>query len=34
MILMPSAGESTTNYLDLNGATNFPARYYRVRLVP
>jgi hypothetical protein len=24
----------TTNYLDIGGATNFPARYYRVRLVP
>jgi hypothetical protein len=23
-----------TNYLDLAGATNFPSRYYRVRLVP
>jgi hypothetical protein len=25
---------SVTNYLDTGGATNFPARYYRVRLVP
>jgi hypothetical protein len=25
---------STTNYLDVGAATNFPARYYRVRLVP
>ena len=25
---------SVTNYLDLGAATNFPARYYRVRLVP
>jgi hypothetical protein len=24
----------TTNYLDVGGATNSPARYYRVRLVP
>ena len=23
-----------TNFLDAGGATNFPARYYRVRLVP
>ena len=23
-----------TNYLDVGGATNKPARYYRVRLVP
>jgi hypothetical protein len=25
---------ATTNYLDTGVATNFPARYYRVRLVP
>ncbi|HUJ71905.1 MAG TPA: glycoside hydrolase family 2 TIM barrel-domain containing protein [Verrucomicrobiae bacterium] len=25
---------TTTNYLDPGGATNFPSRYYRVRLVP
>ncbi len=25
---------ATTNYLDVGGATNRPARYYRVRLVP
>jgi hypothetical protein len=25
---------TVTNYLDLGAATNFPARYYRVRLVP
>jgi hypothetical protein len=25
---------TTTNYLDLGAATNFPALYYRVRLVP
>jgi hypothetical protein len=25
---------STTNYLDSGAATNKPARYYRVRLVP
>jgi hypothetical protein len=25
---------TTTNYLDVGAATNFPARYYRVRLVP
>jgi hypothetical protein len=25
---------TTTNYLDVGGATNKPARYYRVRLVP
>jgi hypothetical protein len=25
---------AVTNYLDAGGATNIPARYYRVRLVP
>ena len=25
---------TTTNHLDVGGATNVPARYYRVRLVP
>jgi hypothetical protein len=25
---------SVTNYLDIGGATNMPARFYRVRLVP
>ena len=25
---------TVTNYLDVGAATNFPARYYRVRLVP
>jgi uncharacterized repeat protein (TIGR03803 family) len=25
---------TTTNYLDVGGATNVPSRYYRVRLVP
>jgi hypothetical protein len=25
---------TVTNYLDAGGATNTPARYYRVRLVP
>ncbi len=25
---------STTNYLDIGAATNFPSRFYRVRLVP
>jgi hypothetical protein len=25
---------STTNYLDVGAATSFPARYYRIRLVP
>jgi PKD repeat protein len=30
----PPAATSRTNYLDVGAATNFPARYYRVRLVP
>jgi T5SS/PEP-CTERM-associated repeat protein len=34
LITMPSGGESTTNYVDIGGATNSPARYYRVRPVP
>jgi len=25
---------TVTNYLDSGAATNFPARYYRVRLTP
>ncbi len=33
-IVMPGSGASVTNYLDSNGATNSPARYYRVRLAP
>jgi len=28
------SGVTTTNYLDAGAATNTPARYYRVRLVP
>ena len=28
------SGVVMTNYLDVSGATNKPARYYRVRLVP
>jgi PKD repeat protein len=34
LIIIPGSGDATTNYLDSNGATNTPARYYRVRLVP
>jgi hypothetical protein len=34
-ILVPTgAGLITTNYLDVGGATNSPARFYRIRLVP
>lgn len=34
LFIIPGTGESTTNYLDIGGATNKPSRYYRVRLVP
>jgi len=34
MIPVPGAALGTTNYLDVGGATNFPARYYRIRLLP
>jgi hypothetical protein len=33
-IFVTGTGSITTNYLDAGVATNFPARYYRVRLVP
>jgi hypothetical protein len=33
-IIVPGSGQVGTNYLDSGGATNVPARYYRVRLVP
>jgi len=28
------SGETNTNYVDIGAATNFPVRFYRVRLVP
>ena len=34
LIILPGSGDVITNYLDVGGATNAPARYYRVRLVP
>jgi len=34
VILVGGTGESTTNFLHLGGFTNFPARYYRIRLSP
>jgi len=34
VIFPDGSGLTTTNYLDIGGATNIPARYYRVRLVP
>ena len=33
-VIIPGSGDATTNYLDVGGATNSPARFYRVRLVP
>jgi len=33
-IVVLGSGDTATNYLDLGGATNWPARFYRVRLVP
>jgi subtilase family serine protease len=33
-IIINITGDTTTNYTDAGGATNTPARYYRVRLVP
>ena len=34
LFIVTNTTGGVTNYLDLGGATNFPARYYRVRLVP
>jgi polygalacturonase len=33
-IVIPVSGDASTNYIDFGGATNGPARYYRIRLVP
>jgi hypothetical protein len=33
-LIITGVGLTSTNFLDLGGATNKPARYYRVRLVP
>ena len=33
-IIIPGSGDAITNYLDSDGTTNGPGRYYRVRLVP
>ena len=33
-IILPINGDTTTNYIDVGGATNVPSRYYRIRLVP
>jgi hypothetical protein len=34
LIIIPGSGDAVTNYLDSGGATNIPARYYRIRLGP
>ncbi len=34
LTIIPVVGDTTTNYVEAGGATNGPARYYRVRLVP
>jgi len=33
-IVIGVIGDTTTNYIDIGGATNFPNYYYRIRLVP
>jgi hypothetical protein len=33
-VLIPGTSLGTTNYLGVGAATNSPARYYRIRLVP
>jgi uncharacterized repeat protein (TIGR03803 family) len=33
-IVIPGSGAATTNYTEVGGATNFPSRYYRIRVVP
>jgi len=33
-IIIPGTAASTTNYLDVGGATDVPARYYRIGLIP
>jgi hypothetical protein len=33
-IYIPGNGWITTNYVDVGGMTNTPARYYRIRLAP
>ena len=34
LTILPGSGDTSTNYTDVGGATNMPARYYRVRLMP
>jgi PKD repeat protein len=33
-VIISGSGDATNNYTDVGGATNAPARFYRVRLVP
>ena len=33
-IIIVGSGDAVTNWVDSGGATNAPARYYRIRLVP
>ena len=33
-IIILGSGDATTNYINAGGATNTPARFYRIRLVP
>jgi len=33
-VAIPGTSLGTTNFLDIGGATNTPARFYRIRLVP
>jgi hypothetical protein len=33
-IIILGSGDTTTNYVDSGAATNSPAKFYRVRLVP
>ena len=33
-VLIAGGSDTTTNYLDVGGATNWPVRFYRARLVP
>jgi len=33
-IVIAGSGSTTTNYTDVGGATNYPCRYYRIRIVP
>jgi hypothetical protein len=34
LVIIPGTGETTTNRLDSGGATNRPARFYHIQLVP